>query len=244
MGIVWDVTERKLSEDKLKKSEASLRRSAEELRALSIHLGDVLEKERTQIARDLHDDLGQKLTALNLNISWIKSRIGVQSRSVKNKIRDMLSLLNEAVENINKISHRLRPRILDDLGLRAAIEWQLSDLSKSTGISYNVSFVPENIIIDQDISLTIFRIIQESLTNVVRHSNATKVSLHFFASANYLKLVISDNGTGIEQDKVLNPKSFGLLGMRERVGVYGGEFRIKGVKGKGTKVTVKIPLGR
>ena len=208
------------------------------------HIDVVIEKERNQIARDLHDDLGQKLAALNWSISWIKSRIGVQSRSVNNKLVEMANLLSIAAESINKTSYRLRPAILDDLGIRAAVEWQLSDLSKSTGISYSVSFVPEEISIDHDMSLTIFRIVQESLTNVVRHSKATKVSVYFSSSHTDLRLLIKDNGIGIEQDKVSDSKSFGLIGMRERVSYYGGELVIRGRPNKGTVIRIKLPLTR
>jgi PAS domain S-box-containing protein len=242
LGIVWDSTERKLFEEKLRKSEAELRKTTKELRALSKHLEEEIEKEKTQIARDLHDDLGQKLTALNLNISWIKSRMGVQSRSVVNKLDSMINLLDETVKSVHEISYKLRPSIPDDLELQAALEWQLSDFSKSTGISYTLSFSPAKSVENREISLTIFRIIQESLTNVVRHSNATKVTIDVYVDESELKLVIKDNGIGIGKNKIASYKSFGLIGMRERAKAYDGEFQIKGKKGEGTVIIVKIPL--
>jgi PAS domain S-box-containing protein len=242
LGILWDSTDGKLIEEKLKKSEAGLKHYSEELRALYKHLDTVIEKERNQIARDLHDDLGQKLAALNLNISWIRSRMGVQSRRVNDKLAEMEGLLSEAVESINKTSYRLRPAILDKMGIKAALEWQLSDISKSTGISYNISFVPEEISIDRDMSLTIFRIVQEGLTNVVRHSKATHVSVSFSLDWNTLRLSVRDNGIGIAQDKVTDSKSFGLIGMRERVSYYGGVLEIIGRPGKGTIIRIKLPL--
>ncbi len=140
VGVAIDITERKLVETTLRKNKAELKRTARELRALSNHLEKVIEKERAQIARDLHDDLGQKLTALNLNISWIKSRMGVQSSNVVDRLDSMINLLNDAIESMNKTSYKLRPAILENLGLQPAIEWQLSDLSKSTGISSALSF--------------------------------------------------------------------------------------------------------
>lgn len=241
VGMLWDSTDKNMFEEKLKKSRADIRQYAEELRALFLHIDTVIEKERNQIARDLHDELGQKLTALNLNISWIKSRMGVQSPCVSNKLVEMENLLSVAVDSINKISFRLRPPILDDLGIKEVIESQLSNFSKATGIRYSVSFVPENISIDPDLSLIIFRIVQESLTNVARHSKATNLSVYISSGKDDLRLLIRDNGIGIAQDKVTNSKSFGLIGMRERVCGYGGEFVIKGRPDNGTVIRIKLP---
>ncbi len=242
VGVAVDITERKLIELKLRKNEAELRKTTKELRALSKHLEDVIENERTQIARDLHDDLGQKLTALNLNISWIKSRMGVQSRNVVDKFNSMIDLINETVKSLHDISYKLRPGVLEDLGLKAAIEWQLSDFSKSTGISSVLSFDSARSIENQEISLCVFRIIQESLTNVARHSKASKVAIDISVENYILNLVIRDNGIGMAKNKIKNYKSFGLIGMRERAKAYNGEFQIKSRKGEGTVITVIIPL--
>jgi PAS domain S-box-containing protein len=230
-----DVTELKNVEDKLRKS-------SKELRQLAQHLEEIRENEKTQIAHDLHDDLGQKLTALNMDISWISSRIGVQSQNVRNKIGEMVNLLNETIDSTRKISFGLRPSILDDLGLRAAIEWQLIDFNRSSDICYSSVFKPEEVIIDKKISLIVFRIVQEALTNVARHSHATNVALKLHLAKTNLKLSIKDNGIGIDENKVMNSRSFGLMGMKERLLTCNGELEIKTKAGQGTEISVSIPI--
>lgn len=241
-GAIIDITDRKLVEEYLRKSEENLRKTSEELRALSKHVEELIEKERKEIARDLHDDLGQRLTILNLNLSWIKSRMGVQSRGVVKKLESTEKLLIEATENMHRISSRLRPSILDNLGIKASIEWLLSELKKSTGIRHTVSFFPKKLVLNKDISLIVFRIIQECLTNVARHANADNVSVDLSIYRSDLKLIIKDDGTGIDRYKMANSNSFGILGMRERALAYGGNFQINGIKGKGTTIIVEIPL--
>jgi signal transduction histidine kinase len=236
-----DISKRKQVEEYLRESEENLRKTSEELRALSKHVEELIEKERTEIARDLHDDLGQRLTILNLNLSWIKSRMGVKSRGVVEKLESTEKLLIEATENMHHISSRLRPSILDNLGIKASIEWLLAELKKSTGISHTVSFFPKKLVINKEISLTVFRIIQECLTNVARHANAANVSVDLSIDRSDLKLIIKDDGTGIDKLKLGNSSSFGILGMRERAIAHGGNFQINGIKGKGTTIIVEIP---
>jgi PAS domain S-box-containing protein len=226
----------------LKKTEEKLKKSAYELRELSRHVEDRMEIEKNTIAHDLHDDLGQKLTALNMDISWLKTRIGVQSRTVENKMRGMSQLLNDSFESLRKISYGLRPSILDNLGLHPAIEWQLSEFKKSTGINYSLSFVPKEKVIDNKLSLVVFRIIQESLTNISRHSQATKVTVKIKLDNEKLKLLVIDNGNGFNIEILKNHQSFGLFGMKERARSYGGEVTVRGKEGKGTVVTLDIPI--
>jgi PAS domain S-box-containing protein len=226
----------------LKKAEEKLEKTANELRELSRHVEDLMETEKTQIAHDLHDDLGQKLTALNMDISWLKSRIGVQSRTVENKMLGMSQLLNDSFESLRKISYGLRPSILDNLGLYPSIEWLLSEFKKSTGINYSLSFIPKEKEIDNKISLVVFRIIQESLTNVARHSRATKVTVKIKLDSEKLKLIVVDNGIGFDSGVLKKRQSFGLLGMQERARFYGGEFVIRGKRGEGTVVSLDIPV--
>jgi len=226
----------------LKKTEEKLKQSAIELRELSRHIEELMETERTQIAHDLHDDLGQKLTALNMDISWLRSRIGVQSRTVENKMTGMSQLLNDSFESLHKISYGLRPGILDNLGLYPAIEWLLSEFKKSTGINYSLSFAPKEKEIDNRLSLVVFRIIQESLTNVARHSRATKVAVKLKLDDERLKLLVMDNGIGFDGEILKNRQSFGLLGMQERARSYGGEVTVRGKVGEGTVVTMDLPL--
>lgn len=233
--VSHDISERKLFEDQLKKS-------TNELRELARHLVEVREFERTRIARDLHDDLGQKLTAINMDISWLKTRIGVQSRTVENKVQQMTSLMNETIESVQKISYGLRPSILDDLGLLPALEWLIKEFNKTSGITINASFAPKELDVDSQISLIVFRIVQEALTNVTRHSKATKAFLLINKLGKILEVSVRDNGKGIEIEKIENPKSFCLVGMRERVILIGGELVISGRPGEGTLIHVRIPL--
>jgi PAS domain S-box-containing protein len=226
----------------IKETEKKLEQSTRELRDLARHLDKIMEIERTMIAHNLHDDLGQKLTALNMDISWLKSRIGVQSRTVKNKIREMISLINETLESTRKISYGLRPSILDDLGIRSAIEWQLSELEKKSGINYSVSFPAGEITINNEVALALFRTVQEALTNVVRHSKATFVFLNVRKSKKHLSVSVADNGIGIKNEQITSSKSFGLIGIRERVKVFGGDVKIRNLKGNGTEMFIRIPL--
>lgn len=223
-----------------KKAEEDLQRSREELRNLSSHLQAVREKERAYIAREIHDELGQVLTALNMDVSWLRNKFKGEEM-IASKAESMTDLVNSAIKTIKKISSELRPALLDDLGLGAAIEWQAEEFQKRTGIACDV-VIPENIILDKDLSTAIFRIFQEALTNVMRHAKATKVSAHFEKNNGRIVLNIEDNGKGITEKQKFNPRSFGLIGMRERVISLGGQICITGIRSKGTKITVSIPL--
>jgi len=233
--IVRDITERKKAESKVNKVN-------EELRKLTRHLQESIENERRQIAKDLHDDLGQKLTALNLYCTWLKSKVTINSPDVENKISEIMTLLEESFESLHKISMGLRPGILDDLGLCPAIIWQVKHFIKSAGISCKVSFKPKEIQIDNKTSLVIFRTVQEALTNITKHSEATEAYVSLISASGLLKLVVRDNGVGIDTEKIYDPRSFGIAGMRERVEISGGTLNISRIKGKGTQVVVIIPL--
>lgn len=235
--VSHDITERKLIE-------TQLIQTTTELRELTRHMVEVREEERTSIAHDLHDDLGQKLTALNMDLSWLKARIGVQSRTVENKIKQMALQMEDTIDSVQKISFGLRPSILDDLGLVPAIEWLLTDFHKSSGLSCTFSRSPNNILVDARISLVVFRIIQEALTNIARHSGATKVNIKLSMTNGILEISVKDNGSGITQEKIDSNKSFGLIGMKERVNFVNGDVSISGRQGEGTRVHVSIPVGR
>ncbi len=232
--VSHDISDRKLFEEQLSQT-------TQELRELTRHLVEVREEERTLIARDLHDDLGQKLSALNMDISWLKSRIGVQSRTVENKFHQMSLLVTDTIESIQRISYGLRPSILDDLGLVPAIEWQIREFGKKSGIRTSFLHAPQNISFNGKISLVVFRIVQEALTNVARHSGATRVIVRVKFNDNLLEVSIKDNGSGINEKEVESSKSFGLIGMRERASVIGGELTIASNDRTGTIVSLSIP---
>ena len=225
-----------------KKMEEELRRSKELLENLNQHLEEIRENERTQIALNLHDDLGQKLTALNLEIAWIKGRIGVQSQAVREKLNEMNLMINEAIDSVREVSSFLRPQILFELGIVPAFGWQLNKFEKQSGIKCILTCKPGEFRIDDHISLMLFRILQESLTNVVRHSKASLVEVILRLQKNRIDLSIKDNGTGIEKDKIDSLTSMGIAGMKERLRPVNGSLLIKGTKGSGTVLKISIPL--
>ena len=236
-GIVENITERKRAENELK-------HSREQLRNLSAYLQSVREKERMNIAREIHDELGQALTALNMDLFWLNNKLPGEQKFLREKIKSMSGLVDKTIKTVQRISAELRPGLLDDLGLAAAIEWQAKEFQNRTGIKCEVSLYPEDIILSQDISVTIFRIFQEALTNVVRHANATWVKSSLSEKADKIELEVRDNGKGITEEQICNPKSFGLIGIRERAHLLGGEVKIIGIRDKGTTIIVTVPLNK
>jgi len=234
VGTVQDITERKRAEEELTYSR-------EQLRNLSMHLQSVREEERTTIAREIHDELGQVLTALKMDLSWLdKKHRG--DKSFAERTKSMLSLVDSTIQTVKRISSELRPGVLDHLGLAAAIEWQAKEFEKHTGIACDVSVDPDDMVLDRQYSTTIFRIFQEALTNVARHANATKVRISLVEKEDGISLHVEDNGKGITKKQMNNPQSFGLIGIQERVHFLNGEIRIRGTRNKGTSLTIHIPL--
>ncbi len=233
--LVRDITERKQAEEQLKASR-------QQLRSLSAHLQSVREEERTNLARDIHDELGQLLTALKIDLSRLAKEFPPDQKSFLEKTRSMSSLVDMTIQKVKSISTELRPGLLDDFGLVAAMEWQAGEFQKLTGISIEISTKPEDIVLDRDRSTVLFRIFQELLTNVARHADATKVRVSLIEEADKIVLTLEDNGRGITREQISDPRSFGLLGIRERVRSWQGEFRINGIPGKGTTAVISIPL--
>jgi len=235
MGNVIDITERKLVEEAIKKSE-------EQLRNLTTYLQKVGEIERMSIAREIHDELGEGLTVLKLDLSWLRKRLPDDQLSLREKADAMSQLIDKTIHTVKKISTNLRPGLLDDLGLAAAIEWQAEDFQKRTGIKCKVTIDPVDINFDRDRNTAVFRIFQETLTNVARHARATQVNVSLRQRDGQIELNVRDNGRGITEEELTNTKSFGLIGIRERVKIFGGNSIMKGIPGKGTTLTVRIPV--
>jgi signal transduction histidine kinase len=223
-------------------AEMELKRSQELFRSLSAHLQVVREDERTRIARKIHDDLGQALTALKIDLSWIDKRLADHQSLVREKLQSMATLINETIETVHNVSEDLRPGILDDFGLSAAIEWQAEELQKRTEMECKTNLAPDEFNLSKEKSTNLFRIVQESLTNVIRHANATKVEINLNEKDGMLLLEIVDNGKGISKAATTDPKSFGLIGIKERVHSLGGELNIAGAPNEGTRLTVKMPI--
>jgi len=227
-----------------RRAEEKLRRSLEQLRALSVYLQYVREDERIRISRQVHDELGQALTGLKMDLYWLANRLPKKFRSVHEKTRAMSTHIDETIQTVRRIATELRPGILDDLGLVAAIEWQAQEFQKRTGIECVVTSDLKETILDQDLNTAFFRIFQETLTNIIRHAQASRVEVHLQQEESTLVLEVKDNGRGISEAELNDTRSIGVLGMRERAALLQGEFQITGVPGQGTTVTVRIPLAR
>jgi PAS domain S-box-containing protein len=230
-----DITDQKKMEEELQKSRKLLEK-------LNHYLINVIEEERNQIALNLHDDLGQKLTAINLDIAWLKRRIGVQSQPVREKFEDMNMMIKDTIESIKETSAFLRPAILFDLGLVPAIKSKLDKFEKQTGIKCHFYFRPQDFLLEDRLALILYRILQESLTNIARHSGASKAYVNLYVLKNKIEMIIKDDGTGIEKNKVNSFKSLGIAGIKERVKSVDGKITITGVHGSGTLIRVAIPL--
>ncbi len=253
--VTRDITERKKLElqlqqfneeleEQVKKKTAELTDSYQDIRQLASHLQDVREEERAGIAREIHDELGQQLTGLKMDLSWIAKRKTVQDDiEARQKAVIILNLLDTAIKTVRKIATDLRPSILDDLGLIAAIDWQSKEFGRRSGISTEfISTMPE-VRYSSGIAIGLFRICQESLTNVARHAEASKICISLQEHDKYnILLKIEDNGKGFEVRQIGDKKTLGLLGMRERTLMMGGEFRIESDPGNGTTLFVTVPL--
>lgn len=233
--IVYDITDRKRAEEEVKKSQ-------EELANLTAHLQSVREEERAKIVREIHDELGQSLTALKMDLSWLSNKFPNDQEPFRKKTESMMALTDSMVHSVRRISRDLRPRLLDELGLAAAIDWQSEEFQKHTGINCELTIEPEDISLNEDLSTAIFRIAQEGLTNVARHACASTVSVYLKQRQNNIELVIRDNGRGITEKEIHNPTSFGLMGIRERAQFLGGNIKFQGIRNKGTTISLNIPL--
>ncbi len=242
VGVSRDITERQRAAEHLESSRA-------QLRALSARLQSAREDERKRIAREIHDELGQVLTGLKMEISSLAKRLtsqdnGVDRPQIAERARTINQLIDGAIQTVRKISTELRPGLLDTLGLTAAIEWHVEEFQKSTGIRCDLKLSTNGFTLEQERSIAVFRIFQEILTNVARHAQATRVDITFDEHDRDLILTAQDNGRGIKASEFSNPKSLGLIGMRERALLLGGEVNIRGVRGKGTTVTLRVPLDK
>jgi PAS domain S-box-containing protein len=235
LSVIRDLTERI-------KAEQDLQQSYKALQELTGYLQNIREEERLNIAREIHDELGQQLTVLKMDISWLNKKIQVPDEKVKERLSDLLGMVDNTVKTVRRISSELRPSMLDDLGLPAAIEWQALEFEKRSGLKIRTDISMTDLKLPAKAAITLFRVFQESLTNVARHAEATQVNVKLQAEAGRLYLSIRDDGKGFLPQNIENKKTLGILGMKERVQIIQGDYTISSVPGKGTTVQVSVPL--
>ncbi|MEO8512571.1 MAG: sensor histidine kinase [Ignavibacteria bacterium] len=230
----------KISEEKITETNKSLH-------ALAAHLQTIREEERTLISREIHDQLGQELTALKMDIAYLSRKIEKAKTEpdwdeINSGLRSMSEITDQTINSVRRIARELRPDILDKLGLKEAIEWHAEEFTNRTGIDCIVSTGLSEFDFNRDLDTTIFRIVQESLTNVARHSGATRSKIGLKLAEKFIYLSIEDNGRGITKEEMENTKSLGLVGIKERAFSVGGKISINGSKDKGTILNITIPI--
>jgi PAS domain S-box-containing protein len=233
-GTTRDITQRV-------KAEQELSQKNEQLQLLSSYLQTIREEERTHIAREIHDELGQQLTGLKMDLAWMNRKTLEKNYEFSDKLADMLKLVDETIKTIRKISSDLRPGILDDLGLIPAVEWQCHEFEKRTNIKCKFSNKAPEALVNKDSATGVFRILQESLTNIARHSHATEVLVKFDQVEDLFSLEINDNGTGFVQNNIIIKNTLGLVGMRERAVMLHGSLSISSKPKQGTQVKLVFP---
>ncbi len=237
LSVIRDMTDRIKAEEELKSSYKAVR-------SLTAHLQNIREEERTNIAREIHDELGQQLTVLKMDVAWLNKRFQGTDEKVNHRLKDLLVMLDETVQSVRRISSQLRPSLLDDLGLSAAMEWQLGEFEKRAGIKTSFNAPQEEIPIPDAAKTALFRIFQESLTNVARHAAAKELSVSLKEEEQHLVMTIADNGKGFDRLKVAEKKTLGILGMKERSEMIGGSYEINSIPGEGTSVIVSVPVSK
>jgi signal transduction histidine kinase len=229
-----------------KKAEEEIIQKTIQLRELTYKIETIKEEENTKIAREIHDELGQSLTAINLEIMWISRKYSDNSDLVERMLM-ISSIVNDTIKTVRKISSSLRPRLLDQLGILPAIEFQTREFQTRTGIRCNLQLPDDSIMLNSNVSSSLFRIFQEAITNIARHSKASNIQINVSRTAdNMLNMSIKDNGIGFDED-ILNSnsvKTLGILGMKERAIILGGSLEIMSLPESGTEIILNIPLNQ
>ena len=234
-GTVLDITEQK-------KTELQIKNYNEQLRLLTTHLQNIREEERTRIGREIHDELGQQLTAIKMDVAWIYKNTVDKKEAISNKLKNIIELLDGSNQSVRKILNELRPASLDNYGLPEAMEWHIQQFTASTRIPVEITFSQRDLEFEEDFSTNIFRIFQESLTNIMRYANAKKVLISLKVINQTIDLNIEDDGEGFDTTVLQSRNTFGILGMRERVRSMNGKFEISSAPGKGTKISISLPF--
>ncbi len=232
--ILRDVTERV-------RSESALRQSREELKDLALASSNLREQEKRRIARELHDELGQALTALKIDVGWLRGGLVEAPQDVRDKLATMQGLIDATVAATRRISSDLRPLVLDDLGLAAAVDWLAQNFTKRTGIPCELAMSRDLELTDPH-ATTVFRVLQESLTNIAKHAQASRVEVTLERTGTEVTLTVGDDGRGFSLEAPRTPSSFGLMGVRERATLLGGEMTIESTPGRGTLIEMRLPV--
>ncbi len=233
-GIATDITRNKQTENELRASRA-------QLAELSSHLEAAKEEERERIARDIHDELGGNLVAIKIETALLDSRLPSDPLLLRKRVRAIEELIDEAISTAGRVARELRPGILKDFGLAAAIECQADDFSQRVGLGCDTSGISHEVDPEEKTALALFRIFQEALTNIAKHAQATRVSVHLSVNGGDMTLEITDNGRGISSEDMNKPKSFGLRGIRERMSGLGGSLELTRNTPQGTRVILRAP---
>ena len=224
------------------KAAVEIERSHRQLRDLYQQMHEVREAERVRIARELHDELAQWLTALKMDVSWLAGRLPAEDDRMREKVERMKRLVDTTVTSVRRIAHDLRPAMLDDLGLVPALEHLLHEFSQRTGIVVGLDAVAGEIDFREPLTTSVYRMVQEALTNVARHARATEVRVAIRVQGDEMTISTCDNGVGISATKRQGGKSFGILGIKERAGTLGGGADVYSPPGGGTVVEIKVPV--
>lgn len=238
VGISRDITD-------FKRTETELRDSRSQLRQLSAWLQSVRETERTRISRELHDELGQLLSGLRLGLNYLETQARALTFGQVDQVKMLKDLVDATMDAVHRIASDLRPAVLDELGLHAALEWLTESFTQRNGLPCELRLnVPEALLcgLDTERSTAIFRIVQESLTNASRHGQPSRVVVEIDARGDHCHLEVADDGCGMDRAPAANGRSLGLLGMRERALMLGGELSVASRPGHGTRVMARIPL--
>ncbi|MCH6581355.1 MAG: sensor histidine kinase, partial [Nitrospinae bacterium] len=228
-------------ETRVQERTKELRQRNRQLKNLLAHLENVREEERVHIAREVHDELGQILTAFKFDLSELEELISPDSKGIGNLVKKLIKDADTTLESVQRILTQLRPQVLDIFGVGPAFEWQANEFQKQTGITCEVNHFPENLQIEKDKSLILFRIFQEALMNVKHHAQASRVQISFSVNSEDMIMEIKDNGVGMKPENVNDPQSFGILGIQERADLLGGTASFRSNPGEGTTVSIRLP---
>jgi signal transduction histidine kinase len=232
-GIIFNITQSK-------EAEIEIKRSRTQLRELSSHIQDVREQERIAIAREIHDDMGSTLTAIKLDIAWLGSRLN-NNPVLAEKAKSIEAMVDKCTSAAGNISRSLRPSVLDTFGIIAAVEMEADEFEQRTHISCIFESRDEGPSVRPDISIALFRILQEALNNIIKHAHASEVAVNIHNLKEGINLTVQDNGRGLTETDRAKPRSFGLRGIHERVEYLGGDVRIDSDSGSGTRLSVYLP---